>query len=109
MLSAGRLNKQVVIQSRSLAADEVGQNTITWVDVATVWAEVTALRGREFFAAAQTQQENSIKVRIRYRADVDQTCRLMYQGKPHDITGVTPIERDSMLELVCLQGVKDGR
>lgn len=109
MLPAGRLHKQVEIQSRSTVTDEVGQATLTWNTVAIVWAEVQAVRGREFFAAAQTQMENSIKVRIRMRDDIDQTCRLVYQGKFYDITGIIPIERDTMLELICLQGVKDGR
>lgn len=103
------LDQQVTLQSRSVTQDAAGQEVITWVDVATVWAQVQAVRGREFFAAAQTQQEQTVKVRINYRADVLLTWRLVWQGRNHDITGVIPVGRNDMLELMCLQGVKDGR
>ena len=45
---------------------------------------------------------------IRQRADVQPTWRLVWQGRAHDITGVVPIGRE-WTELMCLQGVKDGR
>nr|WP_315210104.1 phage head closure protein [uncultured Albidiferax sp.] len=108
-MRAGSLDQRVTLQSRSTVQDAAGQDTITWVDVATVWAEVRPLRGREFFAAAQVQQEQSIKVRIRFRPDVQQTWRLVWQGRPHDITGAVPVGRKDYLEIMCLQGVKDGR
>ena len=108
-LEAGQLDQRVTLQSRSTVQDAHGQDTITWVDVATVWAQVQAPRGREFFAAAQVQQEQSLKVRIRYRADVLTTWRLVWQGRHHDITGAIPVGRNDMLEIMCLAGVKDGR
>lgn len=108
-MDAGQLDQRVTLQSRSVVTDAAGQDTITWVDVATVWAQCQALRGREFFAAAQVQQEQTVKVRIRYRADVVQTMRLVWQGRAYDITGVVPVGRKEMLEIMCLQGVKDGR
>lgn len=108
-MNIGQLDQRVTLQSRSVATDGMGQDTITWVDVATVWAQCQALRGREFFAAAQVQQEQTVKVRIRFRDDVNQTMRLMWQGRAHDITGVVPVGRKDMLEIMCMQGVKDGR
>lgn len=109
ILKAQQLDQRVTLQSRSSTQDAHGQDTITWVDIATVWAQVQSLRGREFFAAAQVQQEQSIKVRVRYRTDVTQTCRLVWNGVNHDITGVIPVGRNDMLEIMCLAGVKDGR
>ena len=104
----GELTERITLQSRSVAKDSYGQDTITWVDAATVWARVRAIHGREFFAAAQVQQEQTIKVLIRQRSDVLPTWRLMWQGRAHDITGVIPIGRE-WTEIMCLQGVKDGR
>jgi SPP1 family predicted phage head-tail adaptor len=108
-MKAGTLDQRVTFQRRVVVQDAYGQDTITWTDIATVWAQCHALRGREFFAAAQTQMETSVKVRVRYRADIDQTCRMVWDGKNHDITGVIPVGRKDMLELICMQGVKDGR
>ena len=108
IVDPGELTDRVTLQSRSVVKDAYGQDTITWTTVATVWARVRAVSGREFFAAAQVQQEQSVKVVIRRRTDVAQTWRLVWQGKAHDITGVIPIGRE-WTELMCIQGVKDGR
>ena len=108
-MKPGMLDQRVTLQSRSVVKDGFGQDVITWVDVATVWAQCHALRGREFFAAAQVQQEQTVKVRIRYRADVSTTWRLLWQGRPHDITGVIPVGRKDMTEILCMTGAKDGR
>jgi SPP1 family predicted phage head-tail adaptor len=108
-LAAARLDQRVILQSRSVTQDAAGQDAIVWVAVATVWAQVQALRGREFFAAAQMQMETTVKVRMRYRADVLPTWRLLIDGKAHDITAVITVGRKEMTEIMCLQGVKDGR
>lgn len=108
-MRAGDLDQRITLQSRSVVQDAHGQDTITWVDIATVWAQCHSIRGREFFAAVQVQQEQTVKVRIRYRADVTQNCRLIWNGVNHDITGVIPVGRKVMLEIMCLAGVKDGR
>jgi len=107
-IDPGHLTERVTLQSRSVVKDAYGQDSITWTDVATVWARVRALSAREFFSAAQVQQEQTLKVMIRQRADVQPTWRLLWQDRAHDITGVIPIERE-WLQLMCLQGVKDGR
>lgn len=108
-LKAGDLDQRITLQIRSIVKDAYGQDTITWVDVATVWAQCQALRGREFFAAAQVQQEQTVKVRIRYRSDVTPTWRLLWRGHPYDITAVIPVGRNDLLEIMCTAGVKDGR
>lgn len=108
-MNPGELDQRVTLQSRSVVKDAYGQDTITWTTVAIVWAQVQALRGREFFAAAQVQQEQTVKVRIRYRSDVLTTWRLVWKGVHHDITGVIPVGRKQTLEIMCMAGVKDGR
>lgn len=108
-MKAGTLDQRVVIKARSVTTDEVGQAVITWVPFATVWAQCQAVRGREFFAAAQVQQEQTLKVRIRHMDGIDQTMRLEWDGRGYDITGVVPVGRKDMIELMCLAGVKDGR
>ena len=109
-MNPGKLNDRVTLQRRAAGSDAMGQASGAWTEVATVWALVLPLRGREFFAAAQVQQEQSIKVTMRYRADVEPTMRLMWQGKPHDITGVIQLAGEkAWLEVMALGGVKDGR
>lgn len=108
-LKVGDLDQRVTLQSRTVVKDANGQDIITWFTEASVWAQVQAVRGREFFAAAQVQQEQTLKVRIRWRSGVLPSWRLVWQGRNHDITGIIPVGRNDMLEIMCLQGVKDGR
>jgi head-tail adaptor len=42
VIDPGELTERVTLQSRSVAKDAYGQDTITWTDVATVWARVCA-------------------------------------------------------------------
>jgi SPP1 family predicted phage head-tail adaptor len=104
----GRMSERVILQSPGSTRDSFGQVQTSWTPVVTVWASVQALRGREFFAAAQVQQEQSLKVRIRQRTDVLPSWRLVWQGRNHDITAVIPIGKE-WTELMVSQGVKDGR
>jgi SPP1 family predicted phage head-tail adaptor len=108
-MDIGSMDQRVTLQRRTGSKDAVGQQAFTWTDVCTVWAQVQAVRGREFFAAAQAQQEQTVKVRIRYRTDIDATLRLVHKGVEHHITGVIPVGRNEMLEIMCLEGVRDGR
>lgn len=107
-MRAGRLSDEVTFYSPPTAKDSYGQRSGTWTDEGTEWAEWLPLRGREFFAAAQTQQETSVKVRIRRRDDIASTWRLVHEGLNYDITSVIRVGKD-MTELLVMQGVKDGR
>lgn len=108
MVTLNDLDERVTLQSRSVVKDAFGQEVITWVDAATVWAHVAPIRGREFFAAAAIQQEHTIKVTLRWR-DVALTQRLIWRGKNHDIVAAVMVGRRQWVEIMALQGVKDGR
>ena len=108
-LGAGKFDQRITLERRVMVEDAAGQEVISWTPVASMWAQVQALRGREFFAAAQLQQEQTLKVRIRYLAGLDVTMRLLWLDRPHDITGIIPVGRNEIIEIMCLQGVKDGR
>lgn len=110
-LNAGPMDQRITIQRRVDARNAMGENAYTWQDVATVWARAEPLRGREWFAAAQMQATADVRFTIRYRADLDATMRVLWQGQPHDIVA-PPIDvaaARETLELMCLQGVRDGR
>lgn len=104
----GRLNERVSLLRPVLTQDAAGQSVTTWELAALVWAELLPLRSTERFAAAAVQQENTLKVRIRRRTDVNGTWRLEHKGRGYDITGVLPYGR-AHTELWALEGIKDGR
>lgn len=109
-INAGHLRDRVTLQQRAAGVDAHGQESTTWEDVATVWAHVQPLRGREFFAAGQVQSQVDVRMRIRYRSDVVPTMRAVWRSQPHDIVGVIDVEAaKEALELMCATGARDGR
>ncbi len=104
------LREQVTLQLRTAGTDAHGQESTTWTDVATVWAKAEPLRGRDFFAAGQTQSGVTTRFAIRWRADLTGVHRVLWRGVPYDIDG-QPIDVDGRrhtLELMCTTGVRDG-
>jgi len=109
MLSAGRLTQRVVLQSKSVVRDAMGGETITWVDAATVWAEIRPLRGRDLVAAQQAASEVTARITVRYRTDVQADWRVKHGSDLYDILAVvTPMARIEVLELECAKGLRHG-
>lgn len=105
-----QFDRRVTLQRPGPAVqDAFGQAAPAWIDVATVWAQVQVVRGQEYLAAAQIQAAQMVKVRILYRTDVLTTWRLIWQARPHDVNGLIPVGRNDVLEIMCMQGVNDGR
>lgn len=109
MISAGRMDQRITLQAPSASVDALGQRVETWADVATVWAEVQPLRGREFFAAGAMQSEAAVRVRMRYRTDVTGKMRVLWRSVPHALVA-EPMDVDAgrhTLELLCSAGIRD--
>lgn len=108
-IAAGRLDQRVTLQRPDNTVDALGQRTEGWTDVATVWANVEPLRGRELFEAGQMQSEINLRVTIRYRSDVTADMRVVWRGVPHAIVA-EPIDVSAAkvrLELMCAGGGRD--
>lgn len=110
-MNSGLLDQRITIQQRVAAVDAAGQDNYTWVDFATVWARAEPVRGREFFAASQTQSTIDTKFTLRWREGIDSTMRVLWREVPYDIAS-PPIDVGGQrvsLELMCVTGVRDGR
>lgn len=77
-MRSGKLRHRVTLQQRIDCQAESGQIVHTYEDVEEVAAEIMAGRGREFFAAAQIQAMAPAEIKIRYRADVNETWRVKH-------------------------------
>ncbi len=55
-----------------------------WYDVATVWAEVKGISGRELIAAGAEMSEVTFRMWVRYRSDVTSASRIIWKQKGHD-------------------------
>lgn len=79
-MMAGDLRHRVTIQRPRMQddRDSTGQPSSPWPDVVDVWAAIEPLSSRESFSAQQAQSVATHRIRMRYRTDVDSTCRVRY-------------------------------
>jgi SPP1 family predicted phage head-tail adaptor len=101
-MRAGKIDRLVVLQTKSVTRNAVNEEVVDWNTLATVWAERRDLRGREYFQAQQVNAEISAVFRIRYRTDVTATMRLVESGKAYELVA-PPVEigRREGLDLMC--------
>ncbi|AGL03654.1 phage head closure protein [Desulfoscipio gibsoniae] len=105
----GDLRHRITFQKLTTSVNENGFEVETWEDFKTVWAAVSNLHGREYFAAAAVQAENTVKFTIRYLTGLDTTMRIVFQGKQYNITAIYNIKyQNRYLEIKALEVVSSG-
>jgi len=82
---AGPLRHRINLQQAVEASNGFGDVIRTWSTVATVWASINPLSGREYLAARQAQAETTTRIQIRFRSDIDETWRVTWSGHTYDI------------------------
>lgn len=103
---AARLRERVTLQQFSLAPDGAGGYAKSWQDVATLWAEVTPLSGREQLRAMTLEASVNHRIILRYRAGVTAGMRILMNERIFNIRAVINMqERESALELLAEEGV----
>lgn len=110
-VTAGRLRWRISLQQRSDTINARGEAVPTWTTVASMFAEMQPLRGREFLAAGQMQAPVDVRFRVRYRPGITAVQRVLCDGVPYEIVG-QPIDVDGVhrtIEIMCTSGVRDGR
>lgn len=95
----GRLDRRVTLQYSVPTRDAAGGESLTWYEVATVWAEQAQVDGGRLYAAEAKHYESGLVYRIRHRTDVAAGQRLIHGDDMYEITAVEPIARRSRLEL----------
>ena len=101
-MRAGDLRHRVTIQEKQVTKNSYGEEVITWQDVATVWAAVEPLRGREFLEAQRAGAEVTTRIRIRHRDGIRPEMRVVRGSQIYDIEAVINVGgRGRELHLMC--------
>ena len=96
----GMMDRRITLQSRTVAQDAMGEPDETWSTLATVWAQVVALRADEPFTNSEQHQAKVTHVfKAYHRTDIDTTCRIVYQGDYYNIESVKELGRRQGMEL----------
>lgn len=98
----GNLRERVTIQYKVVVKDSFGAETITWTELATVWASVEPLAGREFIEGRQEYAEVSTRIRIRQRSGIAPEMRVVHGSNVYNILAVIHLEtRYREMHLMC--------
>lgn len=86
----GPMRHRVVIQEKSTTQDAAGEELQTYTNIATnsnVWAAVTPSSAQERFISGSDQQQATVSHRVvlRYRSDLSDEMRVVWEGKNLDI------------------------
>ena len=107
-MQPGQLDERVTIQSQVRVADAGGGYAESWQDVATVWARVRPLSGRERDMGEQLESPRDYRVTIRRRSDVTTAHRLVWRGAALNVRFVADAgPRPLYMDLDCQRGVAD--
>ena len=102
----GKLRHTIQLQNKTRTDDGIGGFSTTWTTYATVKAHIEEMAGKEVVIANRLDASKIIRATIRYRSDVDETDRIIYKGKAHNIRSASNIEgEDKWLLLDMERGV----
>ena len=104
-MNLGKLDHRLTLQRPAGPApdDFNAAPAAGFADVAEVWAQVEYPQGAEATDAAQLQTVQQVKLRIRYRADVETTWRGVLDDKIYTFTAVAEIPRRVGLLLTAVR------
>lgn len=109
-MRAGRLHRRVTIQEKVTTRDAYGAEVVAWGDLATVWAAVEPLRGREFLEQARDGAEVTTRIVLRYQGltAIRPEMRVVHPtelgDQVYDVLSVIHVdERRREYQLLCRQ------
>ena len=108
-MKIGKLRHKITIQEYTASRDSFGAEVEGWSDKASVFASVTPMSGKEYFASQQLNAEVTTKITIRYLAGITPKMRVMFGNRIFEILSVLNFEeRKIELNLMCKESVPDG-
>lgn len=101
-MNIGKLRHRITLLRQVNEVNDYGASTQTWKRVATVWADVRPLSGREYFSAQQVQSEVTTQIWLRHIEGIKPTMKVKFGKREFEILSVLNAqERDVSLQLMC--------
>lgn len=92
-MDIGKLKHRIIIQRGEDFEDEKGVSKTQWLNIATVWASVNNLHGKEYWEAKKYEAENTVEFVIRYSAckDICINDRIVFKDIVYNISAIDNI------------------
>ena len=102
MSVASLLRDRVTIQYQSVSEDGYGGQVVSWVELATVFAQVESLfSGGDSIVGNQRNANSAYRVSVRVRTDVDASMRILW--KTHTLTIHSLHEQGEILSILTYE------
>lgn len=111
MIAAGEMRDRIVLQSKSVTKNAIGEDVVSWVSQPAIWAKVMPLRGNAFYSANQQQHTIDARFLIRRKSGLTTDMRLQWNGESYDIKNLIDGTGQYLgtIEIVAVKGIRDGR
>jgi SPP1 family predicted phage head-tail adaptor len=106
-MKAGDFQHRVSIEERVQKRDEYGAPVESWETVATVWAAIEPISGREQLQGKQLNADVTTRIRMRYRTGISAVMRVTWGAHVYNILNVIHY-RTSSRELILECREVDG-
>lgn len=96
-MNPGKLNKRITFQLQDLDSEDED-----WKDIATTWANINPISGKEYYSAETINSDLTHKIRLRYRKGITPDMRVIYNDRIfYIISVINEYEKNTMLQLMC--------
>lgn len=100
-MNVGKMRHRITFQRPTEEKDRLGGYEDDWVDVATTWAQISPVSGKEYFSQ---MRETTVSHRIycRYRPGITPRLRIKFKDRTFSIISVINWEeRNEGLTIMC--------
>ena len=80
-MDAGALRDRITIKRETNTPDGSGGYDRSWSELATVWANVTSLNGREAVLGHVLQGISTFQIVIRHRTDIEPAMQILWGSR----------------------------
>ena len=77
-MKAGDLKHRITIERPKETTDDCGNRRTNWQPIATCWASMADVSGRDFYAAQAYQAQDTVTFGIRWRDSINKECRIRH-------------------------------
>lgn len=100
-MQSGKMDQRITIQSNTSTVGPTGGVTYTWSNRATVAAQVIERGTAEYFASYGIAARAIMIFRVRWVAGVNNTDRVLFEGRAMRIKEIVALGRKAGLEIRC--------
>ena len=101
MIRPGEMRERVTVQQATPTVNSIGESTLTWSTLTTVWAAVNGVSSSEALVDGQQESRITHRVRLRYISGLKHTDRFLWRGRILQIVSLLEYANRSEHVAVC--------